>query len=59
MARREKGSPIQHSTDSSLEKREDTVTDHATRYAKVYNFFGFGKAYNFPLCAYIITPFCL
>ncbi|KAL8859861.1 MAG: hypothetical protein Q9178_003694 [Gyalolechia marmorata] len=49
MAKTEGTSAVDPSTDASSEKRDGAVSGHAARYAKVYNFFGFGHAYNFPL----------
>ena len=30
---------------------------HRSTYEKVYNFFGFTKAYNFPICKFLTTSF--
>ena len=42
-------SPGDSSTTTSNEKKT-SKSSHAARYAKVYHFFGFNRAYNFPLC---------
>ncbi|KAI4199017.1 MAG: hypothetical protein LQ346_002649 [Caloplaca aetnensis] len=57
MTKTEGASAIQSSTDSNSEESKKTVSGHAARYAKVYRFFGFGHAYNFPLCMSMIRLF--
>ncbi|KAL8658014.1 MAG: hypothetical protein Q9226_001348 [Calogaya cf. arnoldii] len=55
MVKMEGSSAVDSSTESNSEKHEGAVSGHAARYAKVYQFFGFGRAYNFPLYFVVLT----
>ncbi|KAL9632551.1 MAG: hypothetical protein Q9204_003740 [Flavoplaca sp. TL-2023a] len=49
MAKPKENQGVASSTGVDSEKDARVVSGHAARYAKVYSFFGFGHAYNFPL----------
>ncbi|KAL8889815.1 MAG: hypothetical protein Q9215_002957 [Flavoplaca cf. flavocitrina] len=49
MAKPKENQTVASSTGADSEKDARVVSGHAARYAKVYSFFGFGHAYNFPL----------